>query len=370
MNDKFKGFCLNGTERFNPGASIAVERNASIVERDTPEPGEGEILARTLYTSICGSDVSACMGKPNFDWIQRPRIIGHETCAEVVKLHPDYRGNLKPGDRFVPVAQLGCRKDDCPGCRAGKWNLCPDKTILGYHRDGAFGQMMTLEADRALPLAKGLEPWFGAIVEPLSVAVNAVYSKCSIKPGMNVLVTGCGIMGLMAAELARASGAEVAITGIDLDKGFRLKAAKERGFAAIVVSETKPLLAQLSKGVRSSTGATFGEKGKVDLLIECSGIPQALAEAIYAVKPEHDVCIIATYPHAAELDVTHITRQSLNLKGVMGSSKDNFLVAMELLRRNVFPAKHYMDIYGFSHIEQAFRDSIRARNVKAVIKMD
>ena len=370
MNDKFKGFRLNGTERFNPGESVAVERNASVVELDTPEPEEGEILARTLYTSVCGSDVSACLGKPNFDWIQRPRIIGHETCAEVVKTPPGYRGSLKPGDLFVPVAQLGCRRDDCPGCRAGKWNLCPDKTILGYHRDGAFGQMMTLETDRIVPLAKGLKPHYGARVEPLSVAVNAIYSKCVIKPGMNVLVTGCGIMGLMAAELAKASGAEVAVTGIAQDRDVRLKAAETRGMTTIVVSETEPLLEQLAKGVRNGSGGTFGQKGKVDLLIECSGIPQVLAEAIYAVKPEHDVCLIATYPRTVELDATHVTRQSLNLKGVMGSHKDNFLVAMELMVRGVFPAEHYMDIYEFANVEQAFRDSIRARNIKAVIKMN
>jgi threonine dehydrogenase-like Zn-dependent dehydrogenase len=248
--------------------------------------------------------------------------------------------------------------------------LCPDKVILGYHGNGAFGQQMVLESDRVVPFIDGLRPEFGAIVEPLSVVVNAIYSKCNIKPGMDVLVTGCGIMGLMAAELARAAGARVVITGIEQDRNIRLKAAQERGITTIVVSPEKPLLSQLQKGVRDGQGLLFGAKGKVDLLIECSGIAQVLAEAILTVKPEHDVCLIATYPGTVELDATHVTRQSLNIKGVMGSHKEHFMVAQKLLVQGAFPAAHYINLYDFEHINDAFADSIQAKTTKAVVKMN
>ena len=367
---QIKGFCLHGVKRFHPGEAEAVKENASIIEMEMPVLKEGELLAETLYTAICGSDASAVLSKPNFDWIQRPRVIGHETGARVLQLGPGYTGDLKVGDLFIPVAQLGCQKEDCPGCRSGKWNLCPEKTILGYHRDGALGQQMTLEIDRVVPFIDGLKPEFGAIVEPLSVAVNAIYSKCNIKPGMDVLVTGCGIMGLMAAELAQAAGARVMITGIEQDRNVRLKAAEERGIATMIVSPENPLLSQMQKGVKDTNGRTFGSKGKVDLLIECSGVAPVLAEAIYTVKPEHDVCLIATYPGKVELDATHVTRQSLNIKGVMGSHKDNFLVAQKLLVQGVFPAEHYINLYDFEEIEQAFADSIQAKTTKAVVKMN
>ena len=370
MNKKIRGYCVHGVKRFHPGEAEAVTENASIVEMEMPALKEGEMLAETLYTAICGSDASVTLGKPNFDWIQRPRVIGHETCARVLQLAPGYKGDLKVGDLFIPVAQLGCRKDDCPGCRSGRWNLCPDKTILGYHRDGAFGQQMTLEIARAVPMVEGLKPEFGAIVEPLSVAVNAIYSKCNIKPGMDVLVTGCGIMGLMAAELARTAGARVMITGIEQDKNVRLKAAAERGISTMIVSPENSLTTQLEKGITDVNGRTFGSKGKVDLLIECSGVAPVFAEAVYAVKPEHDICLIATYPNKVELDATHVTRQSLNIKGVMGSHKDNFLVAQKLLAQGVFPAEHYINLYDFNKVQQAFVDSIQAKTTKAVVKMN
>ncbi|MDR0814435.1 MAG: alcohol dehydrogenase catalytic domain-containing protein [Bacteroidales bacterium] len=371
MTDKsIKGYCLTGTKRFHPGEAEAVKENSAIIEMTMPELKEGEILAETLYTALCGSDVSATLSKGNFDWIQRPRVIGHETSAKVLKLGPGYKGTLKVGDLFVPVAQLGCRKDDCPGCRSGKWNLCPDKQILGYNNDGAFGQQMVLDGARAIPFIDGLKPEHGAIVEPLSVAVNAIYSKCNIKPGMDVLVTGCGIMGLMAAELARASGARVAITGVEQDRNIRLKAARERGITTIVVSPENPLLKQLEEGVKDADGRIFGFKGKVDLVMECSGVSPVLAEAIYAVKPEHDICTIATYPDKVSLDSTYITRQSLNIKGVMGSHKENFLIAQKLLVEGIFPADHYINLYDFEHINPAFADSIQAKTTKAVVKMN
>jgi L-gulonate 5-dehydrogenase len=368
-NKTVKGFSLNGSERFHPGEAEAVERNTSTVEMEMPELKEGEILAETLYTAVCGSDVSATLSKPNFDWIQRPKVIGHECSARVLKLGPGDHGSLKVGDLFNPVAQLGCRKEDCPACRSGKWNLCPDKTILGYHVNGAFGQQMVLESARAVPFIDGLSPEFGAIVEPLSVIVNAIYSKCDIKPGMDVLVTGCGIMGLMAAELAGAAGARVAITGIEQDRHIRLKAARQRGITTLTVSNKKPLLSQMNC-IYDRQGRLFGTKGKVDLLIECSGIPQVLAEAILTVKPEHDVCLIATYPDKVELDATHVTRQSLNIKGVMGSHKEHFMVAQKLLVQGAFPAAHYINLYDFDHIKNAFADSIQAKTTKAVVKMN
>ncbi|MDR1897248.1 MAG: alcohol dehydrogenase catalytic domain-containing protein [Prevotellaceae bacterium] len=371
MNKKtVRGFSLNGSERFHPGEPEAVLRNTSVVEMEMGELKEGEILAETLYTAVCGSDVSATLGKPNFDWIERPKIIGHECSARVLELGPGNHGSLKVGDLFNPVAQLGCRKEDCAACRSGKWNLCPDKIILGYHGNGAFGQRMILESDRVVPFTEGLTPEFGAIVEPLSVVVNALYSKCNIKPGMDVLVTGCGIMGLMAAELAAASGARVVITGIEQDRNVRLKAAADRGITTVVVSEQKPLTALLHEGIRDQQGMLFGSKGKVDLLIECSGIPQVLAEAMLAVKPEHDVCLIATYPGKVELDATHVTRQSLNIKGVMGSHKEHFMIAQKLLVQGIFPASHYINLYDFEHINEAFADSIQAKTTKAVVKMN
>lgn len=370
MSEKIKGFCLHGKEKIYPNSGVSVTSNTSVVDMALPELREGEILARTLYTGICGSDNSASLGKPNFDWVQRPRIIGHEFSAEVLELGPGEHGDIKIGDVFTPLAMLGCQEKNCPACIVGKWNLCPKKQIIGFHRNGGFGQQVVLESDRIVHLIHGLTPEQGALVEPLSIIVNALHNKCNIKPGQDVVVTGCGIIGLMSAELARAAGARVAVTGIAHDRDIRLKKARERGFITIEVSPDNTLSSQLSKGIEDDKGNPFGSHGKVDLLIECSGVPQVLTEAIDVVRPEGDICVIATYPKEVGINATHLTRTSLNMKGSMGSCRDDYMVAQKLMVTGVFPSEHYTDFYDFEDITQAFEDSIRANNVKAVIKMN
>ncbi|WP_299535831.1 alcohol dehydrogenase catalytic domain-containing protein [Ulvibacterium sp.] len=370
MTNAIKGFCLHGKERIYPNSGVSVTSNTSVVDMELPELKEGEILAKTLYTGICGSDNSASLGKPNFDWVQRPRIIGHEFSAEVLELGPGEHGDVKVGDVFTPLAMLGCRDENCPACMVGKWNLCPKKQIIGFHRNGGFGQQVVLESDRVVHLIDGLTPEQGALVEPLSIIVNALNNKCNIKPGQDVVVTGCGIIGLMSAELARAAGARVAVTGIAHDRDIRLKKARERGFITIEVSPDNTLSAQLSKGVVDDQGIPFGNYGKVDLLIECSGVPQVLTEAIDVVRPEGDICVIATYPKEVEINATHLTRTSLNMRGSMGSCRDDYMIAQKLMVTGIFPSEHYTNFYDFENITQAFEDSIRANNVKAVIKMN
>lgn len=370
MTELIKGFCLHGREKIIPGSDGSVIRNTSVIEMDMPALKEGEILAQTLYTGVCGSDNSACLGKPNFDWVERPRVIGHECSAKVLKLGPGDHGDLKLGDIFTPLAMLGCQKEECPACSIAKWNLCPSRQILGFNRNGGFGQEMILESDRVVPFIDKLTPKQGALVEPLSVVANAIYNKCNIKPGMDVVVTGCGIIGLMSAELARAAGARVAITGIEHDRLIRLKSADERGFITVIVSEDMPLHAHLEDGIVDNEGFPFGTNGKVDLLIECSGVPQVLSQAGYAVKPEGDICVIATYPRPVEINATHLTRSSQNMRGSMGSCRDDYMVAQKLLVQNVFPSEHYINLYEFGDVQQAFEESIKANNIKAVVKMN
>ncbi|MFY0654850.1 MAG: alcohol dehydrogenase catalytic domain-containing protein [Cyclobacteriaceae bacterium] len=370
MSESIKGFCLHGREKIKPNADGEVTRNTSVIDMEIPELKEGEILAKTLYTGICGSDNSASLGKANFDWVERPRVIGHEFSAEVLELGPGDHGDLKVGDVFTPLAMLGCQDESCPACSVAKWNLCPGKQIIGFHRNGGFGQQVILESDRVVPFLEGLTPEQGALVEPLSVVVNALHNKCHIKPGDDVVVTGCGIIGLMAAELAKAAGARVVVTGIAHDREIRLKAAKERGFIPVEVSPENSLTAQLAAGITDSNGVPFGNNGKIDLLIECSGVPQVLGEAIDVVRPEGDICVIATYPIGVEINATHLTRTSLNMRGSMGSCRDDYMVAQKLLITGVFPAEHYTNMYDFNDITQAFEDSIKANNVKAVVKMN
>lgn len=364
---------LVGAEPIDPGKD-PVTGNLALEDVEIGDPGPGEVLVEPLFAGVCGSDNSACLGKPNFAWVQRPRTLGHEFSARIVAFGPgaEGHGGLRVGDVVCGLAMRGCQDPRCRGCRRGRWNYCRRRRIIGFHRDGALAKRAILEVDRCVALRPGVTPLQAALVEPLSVVAQGVLRKCGIQPGMDVVVSGCGIMGLMAAELARAAGARVAITGIERDRAVRLQLAAQRGFVPIVVTPEVPLHERLQRGVEATDGTRFGcdfEGGLVDVLIECSGAPASLATAGLAVQPEGTICTIATYPCDVSLGATAFTRSGQAMQGVMGSSHEDYDNAQLLLQRGVLPVEAYTQLYAFENALAALSDSIAARTPKALIQV-
>jgi len=366
---------LHSSNPIKPG-SENLTANLAVESVELPDPGVGEVLVQPLYVGICGSDNSASLAKPNFDWVERPRTIGHECSGRIVAFGPDTENadshNLKVGDEICIVPMRGCGDPRCRGCRRGRPNYCRKKKIFGFHRDGAMAEKMIVNVERCMPLRHGLSALEGAVVEPLSVAVQGIYRKCNIQPGMDVVVSGCGIIGMMAAELAKAAGARVAVTGLENDRNVRLKLAEERGFIPIVVSADKPLHEQLNSGIDDLNGIRFGdeyEHGTVDTLIECSGAPPALGSAGLSVQLEGTICVIATFGSEVTFQATPFVRSGQTMTGVMGSNREDFENAQTLLARGVFPVDAYSKEYAFENAIQAMHDSISAQTTKAILKV-
>lgn len=376
MTQSIRALRLNGTEYIDPGKPEgAITRNLAVEKVTLPEPAEGEVIVEPMFVGVCGSDNSASTGKPNFDWVERPRTIGHETSGRIVGFGPNTEGvgGLKSGDVVCIVPMRGCSDPRCRGCGRGRPNYCRKKKIFGFHRDGAMAEQMIVNVGRCMPLAEGLTPLQGAVVEPLSVVAQGIHRKANIQPGMDVIVSGCGIIGLMAAELARAAGARVAVTGIERDRQVRLKLAQERGFIPIVVSAEKPLHEQLAAGIEDLEGQRFGdayENGTVDCLIECSGFPPALGSAGLSVQLEGHLCVIATFGADVTFGATAFTRSGQSMQGVMGSNREDFKTAQALLQRGVFPVEAYSQQYAFEHVLEAMEESIMAKTPKAILAIN
>ncbi|MBL8751805.1 MAG: alcohol dehydrogenase catalytic domain-containing protein [Planctomycetes bacterium] len=373
MTAKVPALRLIGSAAIDPQAASSTQ-NLAIEDVPVGEPGPGEVLVEPLFVGVCGSDNSASLGKANFAWVQRPRTLGHEFSARILAFGQGAEGHagLAVGDVVCVLAMRGCQDPRCRGCKRGRWNYCRRKRIIGFHRDGGLARRAILEVDRCVPLRPGITPLQAALIEPLSVVAQGVLRKCGIQPGMDVVVSGCGIMGLMAAELARAAGGRVAITGIERDRDVRLALAERRGFLPIVVSATEPLHERLKAGIDGRDGRRFGDPfddGLVDVLIECSGAPASLATAGLAVQPEGTICTIATYPCDVAFGATAFTRSGQAMQGVMGSSHEDYDNAQILLQRGVLPVEAYATTYPFPHAIEALADSIAARTPKAVIQV-
>lgn len=375
MSQTINALRLHSSNPIKPG-SENLTANLAVESVELPDPKEGEVLVQPLFVGICGSDNSASLAKPNFDWVQRPRTIGHECSGRVLAFGPGTENlashNLKVGDEVCIVPMRGCGDDRCRGCRRGRPNYCRKKKIFGFHRDGAMAEKMVVNVERCMPLRHGLSAMQGAVIEPLSVAVQGIYRKCDIQPGSDVVVSGCGIIGMMAAELAKAAGARVAVTGLENDRNVRLKLAEQRGFIPIVVSADNPLHKQLENGIDDLNGIRFGDEyelGTVDTLIECSGAPPALGSAGLSVQLEGTICVIATFGSDVTFQATPFVRSGQTMTGVMGSNREDFENAQTLLARGVFPVDVYSDEYAFDNAIQAMRDSISAQTTKALLKV-
>jgi L-iditol 2-dehydrogenase len=267
-------------------AVLHAPRDVRIEERPVPEPGPREVLVRIGAVGVCGSDVHYYEhGRIGPRVVQAPLVLGHE-CSGVVEALGPGASRHRVGDRVALEPGVPC--GGCRECRAGRYNLCRDVRFLGTPPvDGAFTDYVAIHEDFAFPLPDGVSDEAGALIEPLAVAVWAC-RKAGVTPGDRVLVTGAGPIGLLALQVARASGAtEVGVTDLN---PRRFELAARLGATAV--------------------------NGEYDALIECTGSVAALTEGIRALRPAGTAVVVGMGPDEnAVLPLALIQTRELWLTG-------------------------------------------------------
>ena len=326
-------------------------RDLALIDVPVPEPGPGEVRIKVEAVGICGSDVSMVLAKPNFDFVERPRVFGHEFAGTIDAVGAG-SGDWQTGQRVTCLSVLGCLQ--CDQCRGGNTSRCERRQVLGYHMTGAMAEWVTVDARYILPLGR-LSFVEGALLEPLAVACRCVHKACDIAAGYDsVVVSGCGIIGLLCALVARAGGVDVAVTGLQLDAEVRLKKVQELGFRTIVLGDGEPSLReQLDR--------------PADLLIEASGAPVALAAAGQSVAWGGLIGVVATYGHNVDLPVTELVRAEQRLQTSFGGSRDDFEQAIAHIENGDIPVESLVDTYAFDDAIGAVDDSIAKTTQKAVL---
>lgn len=240
----------------NAAAVMTGLNSIEIQERPMPEPLPGQAVIRVEAVGVCGSDVAYYRyGKIGPFVVDGPFILGHEVSGEVVAVG-DGVDNVRVGDRVA--VEPGTPDRSCEECRAGRYHLCPNLEFLATPPyDGALLQYLAMDARCYFPIPDSMSYEDGALLEPLSVGLWGC-QRANLQAGDDVLITGAGPVGLLAAEAARALGAgSVTLTDIS---DFRLGVARDHGFA--VEKSDAP------------TSRTF------DVLLECSGANGVLAAGL------------------------------------------------------------------------------------------
>ncbi len=274
-----------------------------LVDAPVPEIGPDDVLIKINKTGICGTDVHIW----NWDeWAERtvpvPLITGHEFAGEIVEIGRDVE-DLEIGQRCSGEGHLiGHHSRQV---RAGKFHLDPETRGIGVNEQGAFAQYLRLPAFNVVPLPDEISDDIGAILDPLGNAVHTALSFDLV--GEDVLITGAGPIGIMAAAVARHVGARhVAIT--DINQARLDLAAKVADVVPVNVAN-EDLDAVIKR---------LGMKQGFDVGMEMSGNQRALDQMVEAMTMGGRIAMLGIPPGKSPVDWSRIVFKAITIKGVYG----------------------------------------------------
>ncbi len=268
-----------------------------------PEPGINDVKIRVLSTGICGTDLHI------YDWnewaqatIHVPLVIGHEFCGEIVEVGSNV-ADLHPGDFVSGEGHVVCGR--CRNCLAGRRHLCAHTLGVGVNREGAFAEYVVLPMMNVWRHTRPIAREVAAIFDPFGNAVHTALSFPVL--GEDVLVTGAGPIGIMAAAVARFSGARhVVITDVNPK---RLKLAEKAGIPITVDSRNTRL-----KDVQSRLGMREG----FDVGLEMSGSPEGFREMLENMCHGGKVAMLGIPATEIAIDWSRVIFNMLTIKGIYG----------------------------------------------------
>ncbi len=276
---------------------------------DAPIPviGPNDVLIKVNKTAICGTDVHIY----NWDeWAQKtipvPMTVGHEFSGEIVEIgsevHPEH-SKMKIGDRVSVEGHVTCGY--CRNCRAGARHLCRNTEGIGVNRAGAFAEYVAAPAFNVYRLPDDISDDMGAIFDPFGNAVHTALSFDLV--GEDVLITGAGPIGIMAAAVARFVGARhVVITDVN---EYRLALARKMGASRAV---------NVAKDDLRDTMADLGMREGFDVGLEMSGVPAAFGAMLDTMNHGGRIAMLGIMPNGAGIDWDTVIFKGLEIKGVYG----------------------------------------------------
>ncbi|MFE3548557.1 L-threonine 3-dehydrogenase [Streptomyces kronopolitis] len=322
---------------------------------DVPEPviGPGEVLIKVLRTGICGTDlhIRAWDG-----WAQKsidtPLTIGHEFVGEVVETGRDV-ADIKTGDLVSGEGHLVCGK--CRNCLAGRRHLCRSTVGLGVGCDGAFAELVALPAGNVWVHRVPVDLDIAAVFDPFGNAVHTALSFPLV--GEDVLITGAGPIGIMAAAVARHAGARnVMITDVSEP---RLALARKVGVSlALNVADTTIAEGQRALGLREG----------FDIGLEMSGRPEAMRDMIANMTHGGRIAVLGLPAEQFPVDWARIVTSMITIKGIYGREMFETWYAMSvLLEGGLDLAPVITGRYSYQDFDAAFDDAASGQSGKIIL---
>ncbi len=323
---------------------------------DAPEPvmGPNDLLIGIRKTAICGTDIHI------YDWnlwaqktIPVPMVTGHEFSGVVLDMGSEVTG-FSPGDRVSGEGHITC--GHCRNCRAGKRHLCHNTVSVGVTRTGCFSERFVLPAGNAFKLDDYISDDQAAVFDPLGNAVHTALAFDLV--GEDVLITGAGPIGIMAALVAKHVAARyVILTDVN---PFRLELARSLGLSH-VVDVSKEKLEDVMSELHMLEG--------FDVALEMSGSPAAQKDIFRLMNNGGRVALLGLPDGECPVDWNQIIFKGLELRGIYGREMFETWYKMAAMIRSGLNIDgiitHHFSIDDY---EEAFRLMAGGRSGKVILE--
>jgi threonine 3-dehydrogenase len=275
--------------------------------QDMPEPecGNNDVIVKIHKTAICGTDIHIY----NWDeWAQKtipvPMITGHEYAGEIVEVGQNVT-DLSVGDIVSGEGHITCGR--CRNCLAGRIHLCPNTIGVGVNRTGAFAEYVSIPAKNIFKPSREISTDLLSVFDPYGNAVHTALSFNMV--GEDVLITGAGPIGSMAALVAKHAGARnIVIT--DMNQ-FRLDLIKKILPEVITINVSKE---KITREMMAKLGIFEG----FDVGLEMSGSPQAFSGMLDLMINGGNIAMLAIMPAGSGIDWDMVVFKGLTIKGIYG----------------------------------------------------
>jgi len=290
------------TRKMRALVKSAARPGLELREVSVPSPGPGEVLVELEKTAICGTDLHIYQWD---EWSQRtikpPLIIGHEFVGRIVEIGVGVRG-YDEGQRVSAEGHVVCGV--CRNCRAGKPHLCPHTEGIGVQRDGGFAEYVVVPATNLWPIPDEIPSELAAFFDPFGNAAHCALQFDLV--GEDVLITGAGPIGIIAAGIAKHVGARhIVISDVN---DYRLDLARQMGATRTINVTNERLLDVL--GELDIDGFDIG--------MEMSGNPRAFDDLLKAMYHGGKVALLGLLPSGTSIDWDQVIFKGLEMHGIYG----------------------------------------------------
>ena len=317
-----------------------------------PTPKPGEVLIKIHKTAICGTDVHIYNWDP---WaqlhIRPPMTIGHEYVGEIAALGEGVSG-LKIGQRVSGEGHITCHH--CRNCHTGNIQWCKDTVGVGVDRDGAFAEYICIPESNVILIDESLPEDVVAFFDAVG---NATHTSLMFELiGEDVLITGAGPIGIIAAGICKFAGARrVIITDFN---DYRLDLARKMGVDAAVNTSREDL-----PKIMKDQGLVEG----FDVGLEMSGSGAALQQMIGAMRNGGKISLLGISNQPVSIDMNTIITKGLTLQGIYGRKMDNWHQMSYMVQGGLDLSPVITHRFHYTEFEKGFEAMNSGRSGKVVL---